>query len=141
MIRQARQIASVYIITRCDGLGVEAFLAHHLLAVHCPALGELGGVNEQSDEARMRDRRRQLLMMSRVRLVDAGVVDRRVVVLAHRPGVAASTDGVTTYKPLGALPLPNLGGVKYAAKGQHVAQILGCLDDRDRFVRRQDAMA
>ncbi len=70
------------------GRGVEALLAHHLLAVHAPALDELGRVDQQPGEAGMLDRRRELLVVPGVGLVDAGVADRRPVVLEHRPRVA-----------------------------------------------------
>ena len=46
MIRTARQIASVYMLSRKFRGVVEALLPHHLLAVHAPALDELGRVDQ-----------------------------------------------------------------------------------------------
>src|SRR3990172_5460465 len=69
---------------------VEALLAHHLLAVHAPALDELRGVAEEPAQRRVPDRDRQLEVVARVGLVDAGVADRGPVVLAHRVGVVVA---------------------------------------------------
>ncbi len=88
MIRHARQAASVYIITQVARVCVEALLAHHLLAVHGPAFDELRRVDERPDEARMLDRVDELLVVARIGLVDARVVERRVVVLAQRARLA-----------------------------------------------------
>ena len=88
MIRQARQIASVCMITRKRGVVVEALLAHHQLGVHPPALDELGGVGQQAGERRMAAGDVELQVVARVGLVDARVADRGEVVLAHRVGVA-----------------------------------------------------
>ena len=88
MIRQARQIASVYRHHAVRRGGVEALLAHHLLAVHAPALDELRRVDQQPGEGRMRRPRRTTAGGAWVRLVDAGVADGRPVVLQHRSRIA-----------------------------------------------------
>ena len=78
------------------GSVVEAVLAEHLLAVHAPALDELRRVDLGAGQRRMPRGKRELEVVARVGLVDAGVADRGAVVLAHRAGIAVDV-GVTMY--------------------------------------------
>ena len=133
MIRQARQIASVCIITRKRGPGVEALLAHHQLAVHPPALDELGGVGQQPGQRRVPAGGVELEVVARVGLVDAGVADRRVVVLAHRVRVAVDR----RRDDVDALRVGVERGRREVGRERHdVAQVLGGRDDVDPLVAR-----
>ena len=105
---------------------VEALLAHDLLAVHAPALGELGRVGDGPDEAGMGDRRGQLQMVAGERLVDAGVADRGAVVLAHRGRVAV--DGRRHDVDAGRVAV-EARRIEVGREGHHVAQVLGRGDD------------
>ena len=121
MIRQARQMASVWSIRRKGARVVEALLAHDLLAVHAPALGELGGVGDRPDEARVRDRGGQLEVVAGEGLVDAGVADRRAVVLAHRARVAVDRRRHDVDAGRVAVEARR---IEVGGEGHHVAQVL-----------------
>ena len=74
-----------------------------------------GASTEQPGQRRMPGRHRQLQVVARVGLVDAGVADRRAVVLAHGVGVVVDRRGhdVDARRDCG----PTCGGSKYAANG------------------------
>ena len=133
MIRQARQTASVYMADAEGRPGVEALLAHHLLGVHAPALDELRGLGEHPGQRRVMRRDRELQVVARVRLVDAGVGDRRAVVLAHRVRVVVDgrRDDVDA-----ALVGVEAGGREVGRERHHRAQVLGGRDDLDPLVVR-----
>ena len=94
MIRQARQMASVASDHALRRRGLEAVLAHHLLAVHAPALDELGRIHEQPRQGGRVQRGRELVVVARIRLVDAGVEMEAQLCSRMAPG-SSSTDGVT----------------------------------------------
>ena len=133
MIRHARQIASVYMFRRKFGAVVEALLAHHLLGVHPPALDELRGIDQDAGQAGMPCRHRQLEVVARVGLVDAGVADRAAVVLAHGVGVVADRwrDDVDAGR-VGV----ELGRLEIGRERDDVAEVLRGGDDVDPLVVR-----
>ena len=112
---------------------IEALLPHHLLAVHAPALDEFRGLDHEPRERRMAAGDRQLEVMARVRLVDARVADRAVVVLAHRIRVVVDRRGDDV--DAGRAPI-ELRRVEVGRKWDHVAQVLGRFDDLDPLVGR-----
>ena len=114
---------------------VEPFLAHHLLAVHRPALDELRRVDERPHDARMPDRPHELQVVARVSLVDARVVERGEVVLAQRPRLAV--DRRRHEVEAAERGRPELGRLVVGGEGQDGAHVLGRLDHLERFCLRQ----
>ena len=102
---------------------VEALLAHHLLAVHAPALLEFRRRHLRPGQRRMARRESQLEVVAGIRLVDAGVADRRAIVLAHRAGVAVDVgrDDVDAHRR--RVPAR---GLEVGRERQHAAQVRRC---------------
>ena len=75
-------------------IGVEAALPHEELRIHPPALDEFRGLGQHPGQRRVASRLIELQVMTRVRLVDARVADRREVVLLH--GIRVAVDGGVT---------------------------------------------
>ena len=132
-IRAARQIASVASASAELRAVVEALLAHHLLAVHAPALDELGGVDLGAGQRRVARGERELQVMARVRLVDAGVADRGAVVLAHGVGVVVDRRRDDVDADRRRIPARRL---EVRRERHHAAQVRRRRDDLDPLVRR-----
>ena len=124
-------------VTRNTGKTVtqlsEAVLSHHQLRVHAPALGEFRRVGEQASERWVPPSRVELQVVAGIRLVDAGVTDRGVVVLPHR--VRVSVD--RWRDDVDALGVPvERRGLEVGGERDDVAKVLRRLDDVDALVGR-----
>ena len=133
MIRQARQIASVYMFSRKFGASSKP-CSRIICSEYIPQPSTNSGALVS---ARVRlgclPGDRQLEMVAGVRLVDAGVADRAVVVLAHRVRVVADRrrDDVDPVR-VGV----ELGRVEVGRERDDVADVLRGRDDLDPLVVR-----
>ena len=112
---------------------LEALLEHQLLAVHAPALHELGRAREQPRGRRGTERGRVLLVVPRVRLVDARVHDRRPAVLPHRARVAVDRRRDEVEAAQG--PIVD-GRLDVRGEGHDAAQVGRRRDDLEELVVR-----
>ena len=129
MIRQARQIASVCIASRNSGPSSKP-CSRIICSLYMPQPSTNSGasVRRRTSDGWRRGRR-ELEVVARVGLVDAGVADRGVVVLAHRVRVVADRRRDDVDARSGAV---ELGRLEVGGEGDDGAQVLGRGDDAIR---------